>query len=649
MANPFEKRATEYLRDDGAFLSIIAPEPLHTFFEKLAKEGRLYDRLSMIIGTPGSGKTTISSLLQFKTVQALLDNPQMSGYKPLINALKKCGIIEASGNRLTVKYVGCRIPMESEYRDFWELPYHEDVKMGLLRSFLQARAMLSWLRSIENAHKTKLSSITIKFREGAEAAENSLGGKSGESLFERARNIERAIYEIGTALVPPSEDSLNSLATGPYHPFDVIEFFEADSASGPVLFSPMVMFDDVHTLHPGQFSILVKWLVRREMKIARWMLMRLDAQTSQSVLLEELDTNSGIESASPVKPSREITYIWLQSPKDRGRRRTDFRTMAKSMADKYLRLMPVFSRQGLVSFQDLLNARVTPISPSKMEKLTRKVENFASKININQRVYNDFKKDIDDYFLNSQTIDDADDVKLAMLHIMLHRYTKRVPQASLFDQNTNTDTLSSFKPIKVGAGLADGARILLMHEYGRPYYYGIDAVCDGSSENAEQFLQLSSKLVDAAETRLIKSQSASLPPSYQHKLLTERATDMINEWDFPKSREVKKLCKYIADDCLAKTLEPNAPLNGGANAFGIPLDEFMQVTSKHPELATILKFGVAYNAITIKPSQSTKNKLWTLIELSGPVIISSGLTLSRGGFLERTINDLLHPLEEEDR
>jgi hypothetical protein len=122
---------------------------------------------------------------------------------------------------------------------------------------------------------------------------------------------------------------------------------------------------------------------------------------------------------------------------------------------------------------------------------------------------------------------------------------------------------------------------------------------------------------------------------------------MVDEWDFPKSREVKKLCKHIAKECLQKSLENNAPLNGGANAFGIPIEEFEKIPSQNPELAKVLKFGVAYNALSIKPSQSTKNKMWSLIELSGPVIISSGLTLARGGFLERTVKDLVSALERE--
>ena len=42
MANPFEKRASEYRRDDEAFLPLVTPDPLITFFKKHADDGKLY-------------------------------------------------------------------------------------------------------------------------------------------------------------------------------------------------------------------------------------------------------------------------------------------------------------------------------------------------------------------------------------------------------------------------------------------------------------------------------------------------------------------------------------------------------------------------------------------------------------------------------
>ena len=153
MANPFEKRATEYLRDDEAFLAVVTPEPLSTFFQKPAEEGKLYDRLAVIIGTPGSGKTTLARLFQYPTLRTLLRNKSLATYKPLIDTLTACSAVD--DDQPTV--VGGRLPLEAEYRDFWEFPYSDDLKIGLMIALLQARSVLAWLRSISVMEKSRLS------------------------------------------------------------------------------------------------------------------------------------------------------------------------------------------------------------------------------------------------------------------------------------------------------------------------------------------------------------------------------------------------------------------------------------------------------------------------------------------------------------
>ena len=198
MANPFEKRATEYLRDDSAFLAVVTPEPLATFLQKPAREERLYDRLAMIIGTPGSGKTTLARLFQFTTLRILLRNRSMTNYKPLIDTLTACGAISDEHPTL----VGGRLPLEAEYREFWELPYPEELKTGLMIALLQARTVLTWLRNIQ-ASGVLLDQVEIVPRADANAALTAIGGTMGSNLLARAREVEHAIYRISAALVPP--------------------------------------------------------------------------------------------------------------------------------------------------------------------------------------------------------------------------------------------------------------------------------------------------------------------------------------------------------------------------------------------------------------------------------------------------------------
>jgi hypothetical protein len=127
MDNPFTKRATEFLRDEEAFLAIVSPEPVTLFLKKPAQSGSLYDRLVLLRGTPGSGKTTLARLFEYPSLSALLRNRGLSTYDDLVAALVDCRAIVNEQPTC----IGCRLPMESEYREFWELPYGDSLKLGL--------------------------------------------------------------------------------------------------------------------------------------------------------------------------------------------------------------------------------------------------------------------------------------------------------------------------------------------------------------------------------------------------------------------------------------------------------------------------------------------------------------------------------------
>jgi len=230
-----------------------------------------------------------------------------------------------------------------------------------------------------------------------------------------------------------------------------------------------------------------------------------------------------------------------------------------------------------------------------------------------------------------------------MLLILMHRYARRTPQVSLFEDSDPTPS----RPVTANAEIADGSRIYLLHEFGRPYYFGMDALCDGASENAELFLQLAGRLVSLAETRIIRAAraGASLSATLQHRELRARAGEMIEEWRFPERKSVRRLVDGIAQQCLEKAREPTASLGGGPNAIGILQEDFRRIPQEFPRLAEVLKYAVGYNAVHVKQDHGTKHEVWCLIELGGIAILKYGLSFKRGNFLERTTADLADLLE----
>ena len=403
-------------------------------------------------------------------------------------------------------------------------------------------------------------------------------------------------------------------------------------------YQPLVILDDAHSLHPQQLAELLRWLARREQQASRWVLMRLDSQTPQAALLDSFEDEQSEETQRGPKIAREVTTIWLQRKDDRRAQRTQFRSMARQMADRYLRLMEIFNRGGITGLASILDVPAESLPSGREKELAKRVLRIQEELRIPTVIRKDLEKEIAAYFEGASSEDDAADVRLAMVRILMHRFAKRTPQVGLFE----AEDLEPSRPVIANAGIADGARIQLMHEYSRPYYFGMDALCDGSSENAEIFLQLAGRLVSLCETRIIRSNRSgpTLPASLQHKELRQKAEEMIDEWRFPERRQVKALVDGIAAECITKALEPTASLGGGPNAFGIPQEAFEKIPKSHPHLAEVLKYGVGHNAIHIKRDHGTKHESWCLVELGGVAILKHGLSFRRGNFLERTSADL---------
>jgi hypothetical protein len=453
--------------------------------------------------------------------------------------------------------------------------------------------------------------------------------------------VEAAAYKVVGALIAPKEESLSDALTGAYRPFDVIDRIEVnDPAGAPKTHSllPLVILDDANYLHPGQFRAIQHWLARRELRIARWMIARFDILLPKEALAAVTVDREDRTDFPGLTASRDIEVVLLQSSGPRREQRAAFRRMAKDMASRYLQKHPLLGPRGHTVLADMLGEEEESISPSSLRELGEMTDAAQRRLKVTDERRAEFEKEIAEFRSGGKPV--TPDVGLAMLMVLLHRYDRRRKEgATLFDSDPEPS-----RPIVANSSVYDAARLHLLHRYGRAFYYGIDDLCDSSSENAELFLQLSAVLVDTVATQVIRSKGSLLTGGTQNRLLRQRADWIIGRWSFPYFEEVRQLVGEIGSRCVQVTLQPNGWLT--PNAYGISQDEFDSLSASNPDVARVLQYAIAYNAILPVPNYKQGSKLWCLLELGGMVSLSHGLSLKRGGFLEGSAQELATMLQE---
>jgi hypothetical protein len=628
MANPFLRRATEYVRDDESFLSLVSPAPLTTFLATNRNKDDMFEVPVRIIGAPGSGKTMLATLAEFRMVETILKDETNPTNRALADALAQAGFLNGG----KPKVAAVRVPMESEYRDFWELPYEPIVKAKLAFWLVQARSMLGLIRNLTANRTREIDAIGFIPRANYEAHLEQIGGLSAVGIRDRALAVQRAIYSVGAGLRAPKLENLPADATAPYAPFDTISRIRIEWNDETIEMSPLVMLDDVHALHHDQLQAMFSMLSHREITFGRWMMMRLDALSPGAVM-----RSHGSQPTHNLATGRDFVDIRMQGDEKKDTSRRQFRTMARDMAKRYLPMVEGLRNRNATDIDRLLPSEPPKLSPGQLKDLEGKVAKDQKRLRIGSTRRKEIDNIVDDFIRRTRSYDDGPEVAHAMKRILLHRYAVRLAHSapSLFEEiDPNPRT-----PLKADADVAHGARLHLHHEYGRPLHYGVDDICDASNENAEIFLQFAGALVANVETRAIRNNPLALPARDQQSILIDKAKTMMDAWAFPHAQRVREMVDTIGNDCRAESLLPNAPLGAGANAIAV-LEEEMETLSFDDELGSILKYAIANGAITIERNYGQGGKLWALIELTGMVSLVYGLSFNRGGFLPQKIDYL---------
>lgn len=628
MNSPFQKRASEHLVTSEAFLPLVSPVPLDFVINEKSLTN-LLDKLVFVLGTPGSGKTTFGRLFELDSLMTLYNRQTLQSFKPLVSLLSNFGVINENGPTI----LAARITMDSEYREIWELPYSEQCRKRLFLKLLQSRCVLLWCNALKE-QGIEESNVELYIDSLSPAALESIGTDITK-LREISVQVETEVYNVIHSLVPRKMEDIEQALT-PYDPLKYLKEFivKLEGAAEPTVFRPMLILDDAHELNATQFNDLNEYLINRELNVSRWIMTRYDVAISANDWILDHSKND--------KPGRQLGrdfQVLLTSQIDASQKRS-FRSSALDIANRYLQEMPVFNRAQQVKLQVMLLEDCKGISNSNLEILRNNIDSDVEKLRISKERVSKLNDIVSEY---SGAKTESEDVKLAMLRILLHRYAKRTPQQNLFAEAIDVEPS---RELKADSGLMAGAKLHLLHQFGRPYYYGIEAVADSGSGNIEQFLRVADELVSDLEAKIIrKKQRINLTAEEQHKIITETAASAIKSWDFPMHREVIQIVDFIGVVSQKASLTPNAYLDHGANAYGVLLSDFEKMIAQNKQLSIALHYGVAYNAITISPAYHCKNDIWTLIGLGGFPIIKHGLSFNKGGFVEGGMQTLFNSVK----
>src|SRR5690606_5713545 len=142
-----------------------------------------------------------------------------------------------------------------------------------------------------------------------------------------------------------------------------------------------------------------------------------------------------------------------------------FKYVARDIAKRYVATIPVFSKRGIKALDSMLEDSESSLKQNDLKKLQQQVSKLATDSKFGDRLVGSLR--------NRSPRKTPEDVAEAALRILIHREKNKTPQLSfLEDTEEINEPVSNEKATK--SALVDGARIQLLDEFSKPYFYGIE-------------------------------------------------------------------------------------------------------------------------------------------------------------------------------
>lgn len=619
--NAFKIRAADPpLIDTSQFLQLYCPVLLEQFDE----EKLFSDRLLVIRGSPGAGKSSFLRLFEASALVAIHTNRDQGSTEDLVQALEKLRALTSDGPKALGLYIHC----DGALRDVAHVGTG-DKSPFLFNALLDVRITRLFLTALRQLQDARVLSLGPGFQLSALDASDvvpELFSKrlTLDEMAERCQIIERGF---SAALNSFPDDPLPAEIRG-HSRLHALSYLERQVRDVPALnnLRPVVMLDDVQDLYPDQRLHLRKELVRRS-PIARWLAVRTHVYGLEEVIsFQAGDGERG--------DSQEIDLDGALAQSSL------FARFAANIVDRRLRATQFLEAAKLTDFKGYFQELEENLPASSVARVLGNMADEGADLRAGRGVL--AKIDNALKVVNESPLNFAQLVELQQMLIGARRLSKRA-QLPLFPD-------MEF-PQPPDAKTEEAALLFVSKALRVPYYKGFDKFVGASSANVHQLLSNLAPVVDLLVHRAELDQALRISAKEQDAILRKRADDYYNSLvsHHRHGAAILQFVRNLGRFCAAVTYRPNAPIAPGVTGFGINRAQLSSDKARLDPIKTqVLTEAVAGNILTVRTiRQGTAGAENEVFYLNRLLCVKFDLPLNYGGWQHVSLSLLDRMMEKQ--
>ena len=614
--NPFRARASEQLSEPLVFLRNFGAGML----EALPDSDSIWDRPLVLRSAPGGGKTSLPRVFEIESL--LLVTNRRGEFPELVEQLERLEALRPDG----VTHLGVSLNLSRDYRSLLDLQLPEDQQIRIFFRLLDARIILAMVRAAltvgeaEDPAELELVPLGSQMASSTEAA--ALGGLSGADLYRHAAKTEKDILRPLDGLLPGEVELDQHMIAPTLHSLALLSGTRLQVAGKELPHRPLLMFDDGHELGPGQRRVLLDALRDRSLGVARWYAERYEALSNEEVLVGSAE-------------GRDFEIVELES--QARKRGSGYRRVLPDISNR--RARPYLDEYAISqqTFSDLISCSAEELTGERTDEILSALRERIAALSGGRQRYSEWQREI-----GGPSYEEL--VDLRALEIVISADLERA-QEELLDMALPVEEFQARQQ-----RVRSSARHFLARDFGLPYYVGPQMVANLGSENVDQYLRLAGDIFEEMLAKITLKRLPRIGAEEQDRIV-HRLSDRY--WrELPSrvqnGRQVQTLVEAIVELCQSETFRATAPYAPGVTGTAMPMSDRERLLDGavrsdirgSADLFSAISAGVAANVFSVQLDYSVKNQRVMVIYLNRLLCPRFALPLGRGGFRERSLEEM---------